>query len=206
MIAAARQFEAIDLEVRRGPARLVEGLSFSLQAGQRALIVGRNGTGKTSLLRILAGIAPVTGGQVLLDGRISTQWQPEDRAKLAFRGHLDGLKPDLTGRENVDFYASIRGQSRAVAEWPKVLGLGAAADRPVRQLSAGQKRRVGLAVLRASGAAVWFLDEPITNLDSEGRSLVAGWLDDHMAAGGMAVVATHDPDAISAPGTVLIQF
>lgn len=195
-----------DLEVRRGASRLVEALSFTIAAGQRALIIGRNGTGKTSLLRILAGIAPVTAGRIALDGRPQSEWGQEERSQLAYRGHLAGLKLDLTIRENLRFWSELRGSGATYEAWLDELSLARVADRPVRQLSAGQRRRVGLAVLRAAGAALWFLDEPITNLDSEGRALVTTWLDQHTGAGGMAVIATHSPEQLAAPGAVVIEL
>ena len=206
MGAPAGQLEVTDLEVRRGAACLVEGLSFNVTDGQRALIVGRNGTGKTSLLRILAGIAPVTAGEIRLGGKASQEWGPEERALLAYRGHLNGIKLDLTGRENIAFYAGIRGEHPDPSAWIDELRLQHVIDRPVRQLSAGQRRRVGLAVLRAVKASVWLLDEPITNLDAEGRDIVAAWLDAHTAAGGMAVIATHNPERIAAPGAILVEL
>jgi len=187
-------------------ATLIEGLSFELGAGQRALITGRNGTGKTSLLRVLAGIAPVTSGEVLLDGVPSGKWSERERAWLAYRGHSDGLKLDLTGRENVEFAASLRGSSAALDDTLSALELRGVIDRPVRQMSAGQRRRVGFAALRASNASVWFLDEPITNLDAEGRDLLAHWLDEHNAAGGMAVIATHNAERLMLPGSVVVEI
>lgn len=194
------------LEVRRGRHPLIEGLDLELASGQRALIVGPNGTGKTSLLRILAGIAPVTQGQVLLNDAPSTRWGPEERGKIAYRGHLDGLKLDLSGRENIAFYAALRNQPMPVTAVLDRLRISDIIDRPVRQLSAGQRRRVGFAVLKALNAAVWMLDEPATNLDAEGRDLIASWVEEHTAGGGIAIIATHLPEQLAAPGATLVEL
>jgi heme exporter protein A len=206
MTEAVRELAVEDLEVRRGADTLIEGLSFALNPGQRALLVGPNGTGKTSFLRVLAGIAPCTAGEIRINGRASGSWGADERAQIAYRAHFNGLKDDLTGRENLQFYSALRGLPPLGDQVITDLRLQGVIDRPTRQLSAGQKRRVGLAVLQAAQAKIWVLDEPVTNLDSEGRSLVEAWIDAHTAAGGIAVVATHQPDRLASPGTIMIEL
>ena len=200
------QFAVEDLEVRRGQAPLIKDLSFELTGGQRALIVGSNGSGKTSLLRILTGLAPMAAGDVRLNNIPIRQWTFEQRAQIAYRGHQEALKLDMSAAENVQFVAALHDRAVDLAETFDELQLGSAMNRPVRYLSAGQKRRVGLAILKATGASLWLLDEPITNLDGEGRELVKRWLNRHCENGGMAVIATHNPDQLEAPHTMLVEL
>lgn len=195
-----------EVEIRRGERRLIEGLRFALGNGEKALIVGPNGSGKTSLLRVIAGIAPCAAGEITLNGCKTSSLPPEDRVHVTYRGHLDGLKSDLTVRENLDFQAALRGRGDAVDGALEAVGLAGFAERPVRYLSAGQRRRVGLAALRASGAPLWILDEPMTNLDAAGRDLVIDWVNTHVEEGGLAVVATHQPETLAARGTLLVEL
>ena len=192
--------------LRRGGRSLVTDLGFGLEPGQLALVTGPNGSGKTTLLRTLAGLAPPAAGEILFDGRPILELEPEQRGRIAYQGHLEGLKKDLTVAENILFINRLRGKSSAIYETLAALGLERFAARSVRQLSAGQKRRVALAALRLSGARLWLLDEPLTNLDPAGRELVQGWIDEHLAGQGMAVVATHLADALRRPGSLLVEL
>lgn len=194
------------LEVWRGHRCLFEGLDFTVEPGQLALVLGPNGSGKTTLLRTLAGLSPPTAGRVTLDGVDVRSLDPASRARLAYNGHLDGLKRELTLEENLQFYASLHGNGAEVRPLVESLGLEAAAQVRTRDLSAGQRRRTALAALKLKGAALWLLDEPTTNLDAAGRALVASWVREHCAAGGLALVATHQPDAFAAPGTLVIEL
>jgi heme exporter protein A len=203
---ASPRLEARDLDIWRGGRRLVAGLSFALERGQKALIVGPNGSGKTSLLRIVAGLAPSSGGQVTWNAVGTYDLSPEARAGVVYCAHLDGLKKDLTVRENLTFYARLRGADEALDELLEALSLAGVADRQVRHLSAGQRRRAGLATLLAARAQLWILDEPMTNLDAAGRALVAGRIGAHLAAGGLAVIATHQPEELSDKGTFLVEL
>ncbi len=204
-VASAR-LQARDLDIWRGGRRLVRGLTFGLEAGQKALIVGPNGSGKTSLLRIIAGLAPSTTGRITWDSTPTYDLSPEARADIVYSAHLDGLKKDLTIRENLDFYRRLRGGGQDLAALLDALSLGGVIDRQVRYLSAGQRRRAGLATLLGADALLWILDEPMTNLDAAGRTLVAGRIRAHLARGGLAVVATHQPEELSDAGTFLVEL
>jgi heme exporter protein A len=192
--------------VWRGDRCLFEGLDFELGARQLALIVGPNGAGKTTLLRVLAGLAPPSAGTVTWNETAVGSLPPERRAEIAYRGHLDGLKKDLTVAENLEFHASIWRGASDVGALLAELRLSDAADMRVRNLSAGQRRRTALATLQLTAARLWVLDEPSTNLDSDGRATVARWARRHLEGGGTAVIATHQPEEFATPGTVIIEL
>lgn len=195
-----------DLEIWRGRRCLLSGLSFELDAGL-ALVTGPNGSGKTTLLRVLAGLALPQGGTVDWRGLPVRSLSEEQRRGMAYRGHLDGLKQELTVVENLRFQQAMSGNGAAsLGDLLDEVGLGAAGDSRVRHLSAGQRRRAALAAFKVSAAELWMLDEPLTNLDRAGRELMIGWLRDHVGHGGTAVVATHEPDRFAAPGAMLIEL
>jgi heme exporter protein A len=194
------------LEVWRGEHCLFESLDFELAAGQIALIVGPNGAGKTTLLRVLAGLTPPTQGRVLFDGMDVRSLAFEQRAGIAYRGHLDGLKKDLTVYENLEFQRRLHGGSIEIEPLLGDLHLGSKRDTRVRHLSAGQRRRAALAALKLGEARLWILDEPMTNLDAEGRVLVTEWVHAHVAGGGTAVVATHQIGELAQPGALMIEL
>ncbi len=196
---------ADDVAIWRGDRCLFEGLSFALAAGQLALLVGPNGAGKTTLLRVLAGLAGPTSGRVSWRGHPVEALPPELRGCIAYRGHLDGLKKDLTVAENLRFNAAIWGGT-ADLDLLRELKLEAQIDTRIRHLSAGQRRRAALVSLRAVSAPLWLLDEPMTNLDTEGRSTMLRWTDRHLAGGGCAVVATHQPQEFSRSGALVIEL
>jgi heme exporter protein A len=206
MTEGARLLERRDLDLTRGDRRLVAGLSLDLDVGQLALVTGANGSGKTTLLRTLAGLAPPAAGRVLFQSRPVASLGVEERARIQYLGHLDGLKKDLTIRENIQCINEIRSNHNSIHKVLAEVGLEPYADRPVRQLSAGQKRRAALAALRLGAARLWILDEPLTNLDSEGRALVTRWIDEHLAAAGSAVVATHLAAGLERPGALLVEL
>jgi heme exporter protein A len=206
MIVAGNSLDLAEVGLNRGGRALISGLSLSLRPGQLALLMGPNGSGKTSLLRAIGGFAPIAHGTIVANGITVTGNESDVRQSIAYLGHLDGLKKDLTAEENIQFINSLRGSSRVVSELIAELGLAPVAHRSVRLLSAGQKRRVALAALRTSQAPLWLLDEPLTNLDRMGRELLVRWLDSHLQLGGTAVVATHRSEELLRPGCLLVEL
>jgi heme exporter protein A len=185
---------------------LFEQLNFELGAEQLALLIGANGSGKTTLLRVLAGLGLPTAGRATWKNVAVAELDAEDRAEVAYRGHLEALKRDLTVVENLEFHTALWGREPKFAGLLEELKLDKVAHMRARYLSAGQRRRVALAMLKLSGAKLWLLDEPTTNLDSEGRALLVDWTRQHLAQGGLAVVATHQPDEFATPGTLMIEL
>lgn len=168
-----------DLTVSRGGMPVLEGLSFAVSAGEVLVLRGPNGSGKTTLLRTLAGLQPPYAGEVI--------FKPES---VAYAAHADGLKATLSVTENLAFWAGVYGGHDIE---PAILhfNLDALRDRPAGNLSAGQKRRLGLARLMVTGRPIWVLDEPTVSLDAASVALFASAVKAHVAAGGAAVIATH---------------
>ena len=184
---------AENLHLWRGERHVLKGVSLSASAGEVLQLTGVNGAGKTTLLRALCGLAHLEEGRVLWEGRDVREDRDGFHAALVYLGHEAPLKPDLTPRENLRFWVGLRRPFTA-AELEAALTETAAtafADRPVRTLSAGQKRRVALAGLLLARAPLWLLDEPTTNLDSAGQALVSRLVDAHAAAGNLVVAAVH---------------
>lgn len=168
-----------DLAVARGGVTVLQGLSFQVQPGRALILRGPNGSGKTTLLRTLAGLQPPVAG--------SLGFAPD---VAAYAAHADGLKSALTVRENLVFWAAIHGADRVE---PAMEGMNVAnlAHRRAAELSAGQKRRLGLARLLVTGRPVWLLDEPTVSLDTASVALFAAVVRRHLADGGLAIIATH---------------
>jgi heme exporter protein A len=188
----------IDLSCTRGERCLFAGLQLELSPGQCLHVAGNNGAGKTSLLRILAGLLAPTQGSVQWKGAGIAGHREEYGADLAFVGHLNGIKDDLTALENVCFEAALRGRGAPAGTDPAALaaldrvGLADYADVPVRHLSQGQKRRVALARLCGPVAApLWILDEPFNALDAGAVTTLYGLIAGQLAGGGMVVLTAH---------------
>jgi heme exporter protein A len=185
----------IDLACTRGERSLFSGLQLALGPGQCLHVAGNNGAGKTSLLRILAGLLAPTQGRIEWQGADIARTREEYGADLAFVGHLNGIKDDLDALENVRFEAALRGldasADAAFAALERV-GLADHADVLVRHLSQGQKRRVALARLCGPAPApLWILDEPFNALDAGAVGMLYGLIDRQLAAGGMVVLTAH---------------
>ncbi len=190
---------ASGLTLWRGFRCLFEQLSFELATGEALLIRGPNGSGKTTLLRVLCGLTRPEAGQVHWAGEpIQAQRETFTRA-LAYLGHRTGLKADLSPEQNLQFAARLRGQRANLDGALAAVGLAEQADLPVRHLSAGQQRRTALARLLQSNAKLWIMDEPLANLDAAGRDFVVSSLNNHLAAGGLAVLAVHEPLELARP-------
>lgn len=186
------RFAGEGLACRRGERLVFAGLGFALAPGDALVLTGRNGSGKTSLLRLAAGLTPPAAGRLLWhDGPVREEPQ-RHRARLHYVGHLDAVKPALTVIENLRGWAALHGGGDAAAR-PALdaFGLGMLADAPARYLSAGQRRRLGLSRLLASEAPLWLLDEPTVALDRESVAAVHQALARHRGTGGMAMIATN---------------
>lgn len=173
------ELNVTDLAVGRGGVPVLAGVSFALSAGQALVLRGPNGSGKTTLLRTVAGLQVPMAGQVT---------GADDR--IAYAAHADGLKAALSVAENLRFWASVFGQLE-IAPALAAFDLEDLVERRAGQLSAGQKRRLGLARLMVTGRDVWVLDEPTVSLDESSVALFADAVRGHLARGGSALMATH---------------
>lgn len=183
----------------RGDHHVLRGVGFQVRAGECLQLTGANGTGKTTLLRTACGLAYPEGGQITWCGEDIRKDMHGFHAQLAYLGHEPPLKAELTARENLEYWVGVRRRvsDEELDEALERVGAHYWADRPVRTLSAGQKRRATLAGLTLMRVPLWLLDEPTTNLDAEGQKLVGILLDEHLRAGGIAVAAAHHQLAVS---------
>ena len=185
---------ARDLGCVRGTATLFRGLSFDIAAGEWVAVRGPNGSGKTTLLRCVAGLTRPEHGAVTWDEAPISRRRTHYHASLLYAGHLPGLKDDLDAEENLRGALRLRGLAVPEAAFAAVLadvGLERRRRLPARRLSAGQRRRIGLARLILDPAPLWVLDEPLAALDDAGERLFERLLERHLAGGGLALIATH---------------
>ncbi|MDA5497185.1 cytochrome c biogenesis heme-transporting ATPase CcmA [Yersinia aleksiciae] len=191
--------EAKDLTCIRDERYLFQGLSFCAAAGEIVQVEGQNGAGKTSLLRILAGLADADEGQVNWLGENIRRDRARYHQDLLFLGHQPGIKSVLTPFENLAFYQSVFQKVDSAAIWQALaqVRLVGYEDLPVSQLSAGQQRRVALARLWLSQSPLWILDEPLTAIDKQGVGTLLALFVEHAANGGVVLLTTHqDLDAV----------
>lgn len=184
---------ADNLTLMRGARTVIDQLSFRASAGETLLLTGPNGAGKTTLMRALAGLLKPAAGAIRLEGGAADREVAEE---AHYVGHLNGIKPSLTVAENLAFWARYldgADGSDAVPDALDRFGLASLAEIPGGYLSAGQKRRLGLARLLVARRPLWLLDEPTVSLDAASTRLLAEVVDAHVAAGGLVVAATHLP-------------
>jgi len=183
------QLLASDLGCVRGGRQVFRDLSFAVGAGQALVVTGPNGVGKSSLLRLIAGLVRPTQGQIALEDGDSELTIGEQAHYL---GHQDALKPSLSVRENLGFWAALLGGDREKSDVAlAAVGLGGLAQLPAIYLSAGQRRRLAVARLIAVERPIWLLDEPTSTLDAAAQAMLADLMRAHLAGRGLILVASH---------------
>lgn len=193
--------EVRNLDCVRGDHRLFAGLNFQLQGGELLRLRGSNGSGKTSLLRILCGLVEPAKGEVLWKGEDIRAQRDDFNAELLYLGHLNGIKAELTGFENLRVSNTLRGETPTddqIYDALGQIGLAGREDLPTQVLSQGQKRRVALARLLLSDAALWVLDEPFVALDVNAVAQLGQLIEAHLQKGRMVVYTTHQEVAMRA--------
>ena len=201
---------ASGLACRRGDRLLFEGLNFELRAGQIVWVRGRNGQGKTSLLRLLAGLSTPAQGELTWGGVALRKAGAAFQRRLVYIAHANALKDDLTVTESLQFLLRLHGRDVApqiLADALKRLNLHSRRDAPVRTLSQGQRRRVALArLLIEPAASLWVLDEPHDALDTEGSAILDDVLCAHAARGGAVVLTSHVPLTLTRPAPIVLEL
>jgi heme exporter protein A len=196
--------EATELECQRGGRTLFRSLSFALAPGELLRVGGANGSGKTSLLRILCGLLTPTGGQVRWKGAPISALREDYSRQLVYLGHAPAVKDDLSPYENLDIACRLVGVEahREALTW--ALNAFAVPELPVRKLSQGQRRRAALArLLLSESVPLWLLDEPFAALDTAAASYTEELIGRHLGAGGSVAYTTHQPAAIDARARVV---
>lgn len=190
---------AKNLTLIRGESCLFQELDFALNRGELLLLEGQNGSGKTSLMRAIAGMLSLETGEIFWNDVPVSEQRQDFHGALVWLAHQTGLKGDLTLVENLRFEGALRRQARVdPAAIYERLDISRLKRLPLRSLSAGQQRRVALARMLMADVPLWLMDEPFTHLDREGRQLVIDLIEEHLAGGGMCVMAAHQDVAIDA--------
>jgi heme exporter protein A len=187
---------ATQLECIRGNRRLFFGIDFAVEPGNVLRIEGANGSGKTSLMRMICGLRKPDGGEIYWQAQQIDELGEQYRAQVAYLGHANGVKNELSAIENLRMSAQLAGEVISEEEAYsalKRLGLAGREDLPSKVLSQGQKRRVALARLLVTKKSLWLLDEPVASLDNQAVETVEAMLQAHLAQGGMALLTTHQP-------------
>jgi len=184
------QLSGKNLTCNRGGREVFTGVNFDLSAGEALLVTGRNGAGKSSLLRMIAGLIRISTGRLALTGGETDATLTEQAHYL---GHQDTAKPALTVAENIQFWVRYLGHNRGIDVALEAVDLASLADLPAAYLSAGQKRRLSIARLVAVQRPIWLLDEPTSALDAPSQKRLADLMRSHLAGGGMIVAAAHGP-------------
>ncbi|MBS0336418.1 MAG: cytochrome c biogenesis heme-transporting ATPase CcmA [Proteobacteria bacterium] len=201
---------ATGLDCVRGERRLFGGLSFELGNGGLLQVSGPNGSGKTSLLRMVCGLLPPAAGTIEWNGSLIRALAEEYNAGLVYIGHLNAAKEELNARETLGLAARLAGlpsDPAAVAAALRDFGLSGCDRLPCKVLSQGQKRRLALARLKLSASrALWVLDEPFAALDAAGIAVMREALEDHLARGGLALLTTHQAVPVAAPSAQTIEL
>lgn len=189
---------ARDIQVWRGERKVIGGISVEASAGECVHVAGPNGSGKTTLLRVLAGFLAPEQGTVNWGGHPIAVDRDAYGASLSYLAHSDGLKPELTARENLSFEVGLRRtvEGSEIDDALARVGLATSADRLAAVLSAGQRRRLAMARVMLAETPLWLLDEPFTNLDSAGVDLVSAIIGVHLNQGGATLLAAHQPPSI----------
>ncbi|MGA9853394.1 MAG: cytochrome c biogenesis heme-transporting ATPase CcmA [Gammaproteobacteria bacterium] len=184
-----------NLGIWRGERCLCRDIGFQLMSGEALHVQGPNGSGKTSLIRVLTGLGRADEGELRWCGQTLRQNGLEYRSALAYLGHSNGVKLGLSPRENLAVFSALLAMPRIgdIEAALERMGLSASADLSCGMLSMGQRRRTALARLLLARVSLWFLDEPLAGLDAAGVDLLAEMLKTHLAGGGLAVFATHQP-------------
>jgi heme exporter protein A len=182
------ELKAKGLTCNRGGREVFRDLSFGLATGEAMVVTGRNGAGKSSLLRMIAGLVRIAAGRLTLEGG-----EPDIPIgeQAHYLGHQDAMKPSLTVGENLQFWSRFLGDGRAVEPALEAVDLAPLADLPAAYLSAGQRRRLSIARLVAVPRPIWLLDEPTSSLDAPSQKRLAEMMRDHLVDGGMIIAAAH---------------
>ncbi|SIT70323.1 heme exporter protein A [Ectothiorhodosinus mongolicus] len=199
---ADQTLEVRDLVLERGERELFHGLAFKLDSGELLQLAGRNGSGKTSLLRVLCGLSRPLQGEVLWNGQSLSAQEDGPAAHLAYLAHLNASKEELNAEENIRLSSALQGRNIGREEAWEMLGqldLRGFEDLPVKFLSQGQKRRVALAKLLLSARPLWIMDEPFAALDVQVIQVLKACMEDQLKRGGMIVLTTHQAVPIEGP-------